>query len=365
MNNGIIDVTIETEQVVTSNKNYNTILVLGSFESSKTLPPFVGRSRIYSSLESLKKEGWIENDSVYRAVKAIFSQPRRPEFVRVGRHDPSIKEGETTSSEKVSQALEKIRKESDSWYGLVSTLKDEKSLQELSELAESQKFILATSLSDPQMFEETLKEGFLKNLIQKKYNQTLILYHESAQTQEDVYIEGAFLAQGFSQTPGSLNWATLPISNIKPSSFGREKQLLLEAKNINYFAQLYNISRVRQARMIGGEWIDIVTGAYYLENRMNEILSDFLTKQYSKVGYQDSDIEAIKVVMKSVLIDFQKINFISSYLISVPKAKDISLQEKQKRELQNVQFEAHLVGAINFIKVIGTLTHREFSIELA
>lgn len=260
--------------------------------------------------------------------------------------------------------IPRIREYDDTWYFVGLEERNSQTIIELSTLigAMRKMFFTATSLqSATQGTVLTNASDWVAKLAQDGHPRTVVLWHHTA---ESDYPEFAYIGYGAPYDAGSISWSNAQLSGVgysqqingRPLNAGQKAAL--ETRNCNYVDYDGGVSVVRHGKVSKGEWIDIVRGADWMQYDLTVSLRDLLVNQKGgKITYDDRGITRVRQVIESSLERAVARNFLESYTVNVPRAKDISIELKRNRILKDVSFSGILAGAIDDVDLKGTVAY--------
>lgn len=319
---------------------------------------FTNRARSYTDLTGLTDDGFLVTDNAYKAAQSYFAQNPSVSKIIIGRKD--IGDADWVA------AATAIAAEDDSWYVLTAEVRTKADVLALAAYTEARvKLYFVATAETPSIdtvFDTGVSTDTAAELKDLNYDRTIHYWHQDAAT---VFVECAFAGHNLPFVAGKSTWAYLQLNGVSQAKGTSGNPLTstqvtnLLARNSNFSQTLSGVTVTREGKVTGGEWIDIIRGADALDEDMTKSLFDLLINQQGgKVPYDDSGLNLIRSVMVNVLNRFVDSNFIlSDFRISIPKAKDIAAVDKTNRILQNVTFQATLVGAIHAITVTGNVSY--------
>lgn len=338
----IVNVTISRQTTPVSRAAFGTLLVVGQHSN------FAERIRYYTDPDSLLDDGFSASDDVYIAVNAAFSQSPRPTRVGVGRKDAGDADWATT--------LAALRDENDEWYGLVVVDHDEAAVLEIAAWVEAQRKIFGTSGSNAEVLDATPSpEDIASQLEALGYARTFFFFHEDA---DDLFPEAAWIGKQLPKDPGTETWKFKTLAGVTASELTDSEALAAINKNVNIYQTIGGVDITREGKMAEGEFIDVIHGVDWLQARMTERIYSRLVN-LPKVPYTDSGIAVIEAEIRAQLQDGVDVGFLASDpapTVSVPKAADVSANDKANRTLNGVTFAATLAGAVHAVTIQGTVT---------
>lgn len=215
---------------------------------------------------------------------------------------------------------------------------------------------------------DTFKEGsepsdptdILGYLTFNNFARSIGWWHQDAGT---TFNELAFAGFNLPFDAGSVVWGDIqvPVSNAINADGNKltsTQQQNLSDRNANWQAIKGNIKYSREGKVAAGEWIDNIRGRDNLKSDLEADLFDLLTNQKGrKIPYIQKGINQVANLVATRLNDY-KVNreFLTDPItINIPKAKDISREDKVTRILNDLTFTATLAGAIMLVDLTGTL----------
>lgn len=162
---------------------------------------------------------------------------------------------------------------------------------------------------------------------------------------------------------------------ITPSAFTDTEKAFIIAKNANTYEQysdniyLFGVGTENQAsgKVASGEWIDIVRDRDWLINDIQTAIAGVMIRN-SKVPYTNVGIALIINTLRARLLNAQTQGVIApdekdslgetvpGFKLSYPNAADVDADIKASRILY-ISFDALLAGAIQLVKITGTLSY--------
>lgn len=260
--------------------------------------------------------------------------------------------------------MRRIREYDDTWYFVALEERNSQTIIDMSNLIGAMRklFFTATSLqAATQGTVLTNATDWVAKLAQDKHPRVVVLWHHTA---ESDYPEMAYIAYGAPYDAGSISWSNAQLDGVgysqqvngRPLNAGQKAAL--ETRNCNYVDFDGGLSVVRHGKVSNGQWIDIVRGADWLQYDLTTALRDLLVNQKGgKITYDDRGITRVRQVIESSLERAVARNFLTSYVVNVPRAKDISIELKRNRILKDVTFSGILAGAIDDVDLKGSVAY--------
>ncbi|XAO54235.1 tail sheath protein [Yersinia phage vB_YenM_P778] len=270
-----------------------------------------------------------------------------------------------TAAENGAAALTRIEKYNDEWYFVTSDDRTTQGVQSLAREVEARTKIFFTASADPLALEGTNIElatdipAFLAN---NKMSRTVCLWHQTSGT---AFPELAYIAYGAPYDAGSISWGNALLTGTDYSRQPTNNRPLtstqkaaLETRNCNYIDYDGGLNVVRHGKVGSGEWIDIIRGVDWLQYELTTSLRTLLVNQKGgKITYDDTGITRVRQVIESALQRAVTRRFLESFVVTVPRSLDVSIEDKRARILAGVKFTGILSGAINDVTLDGTVAY--------
>lgn len=349
----IVNVQISLETAGLTQEDFETIMIIG--------PEFNNSSRVlsYVSASDALEDGMTETTPLYLALRSAFSQTPRPRVVKVGQ----MKTGETWT-----QAVNAVYGEDSAWYGLAITSRDTESIQAVAAWTETAEKLFGYSTAEAGAISATSTTDTPFLLKENNYFRTFGFYHAKADIE---FPEVAIMARCFSILPGGETWANKRLGGITTDRLTETQFIAARNKNLNTFEAFRNLAITQIGKTAAGEWIDVIRFRDWLKENIQTEIFIFLINR-DKLPYTDNGIAGIESKLGASLSlgqDRQGIapteydedgNEIPGWIITVPLAANIPVNDKINRILRDVRFGARLAGAIHAVDIIGKLGY-EFS----
>jgi hypothetical protein len=135
------------------------------------------------------------------------------------------------------------------------------------------------------------------------------------------------------------------------------QQGFLDDKNVNYMIGIAGVNVTQNGKVAGGEYIDIIRFIDFIQARMQEKIFATLANA-TKIPYTDAGIAIIEADVRTVLERgvIQGGIVPGSIVVNVPRAADISTNDKAERILTGITFSAQLSGAVQAVVINGTVS---------
>lgn len=246
----------------------------------------------------------------------------------------------------------------DNWYGLILSARNDEVSWWVAQTIETLRklFLFVTTDADvvDEAYSSTTPTDVPSRLKAASLSRTAAIYHDDAAE----YPDAAWMGMMFTKTPGSATWKFKTPVGITPVAVSTSQRNNLKAKSCNWFETIAGLSIMAEGTVAVGEFIDIVHGTDALTLRLMEDVFAMLAKA-NKVPYTISGLAMVATAMRPGLEAYEASGLIAAepkYVITTPAIEDISTNDKEARELNNVEFTATYAGAVHFVSIAGTLS---------
>ena len=183
---------------------------------------------------------------------------------------------------------------------------------------------------------------------------TMWLYSESGENFADAGETGRCLPLD----PGSETWAFKTLAGVPPSNLTATRKANILGKAGNTYTVVAGIAITENGKVAAGEYADVVRFRDWLTARMAESIFGALARA-KKIPFTDGGISVIEGLVRAALAAGVAAGGLAANpapVVVVPKAADVSTNDKAARRLTNVKFDAKLAGAIHGTDISGTIS---------
>jgi len=337
----IIDITISRETTPVSRVGFGTPLILAEDDS---LAP--DRVRTYGDIDEVG-EDFDEATDAYRAAQAVFQQDPSPGQVKIGRKE---------EMETWTEALSAVREVDDDWYGLVALTRDAEDIEALANAIEALRKIYVAGSADEAIKDEQDDTDIASTLLDQTLARSGVFYHGEA---ADEFPDAALLGKQLPTDPGSTNWAYRTLAGIPSDSLSSAEFAALEDKRANFYVTVAGVNVVLFGTTAEpGTYFDIIRGVDWLEQRIAERIFERLANA-DKIPYTNAGGAILEQEIKTQLdiaIERGVLAADPAPEINVPDVRDQDFNDRANRIFPGITFEATLAGAINRVRIRGTVT---------
>ena len=325
--------------------SYDTLLIIGSSNTAKN--PFV-RVATYGNMAAVAID-YLTTSPEYKAASVAFSQLIQPVRIKIGQLKTV-----NANLEAYDVGYNAIKAADNNWYGVVITSRTAADQLLISSAVGADNKLFGTSSDDVKTLTPNDTTTIAYRLSVLKSDRTFCIYSSTAAT---VYPEAALLGLMLSYAPGSANWAHRQIQGIAGEIITDTGRTAIEAINCNFIGAFAGRNISFWGTSVSGQYIDLVVGKDWLKTtlqaRVASVLQDVL-----KVEQTDTGVQQITTAIKAVLYEAAEASLIDKDTIKVtaPLVESVNATYKANRILPDVYFEAVLSGAVNKVKIEGTLS---------
>jgi len=256
--------------------------------------------------------------------------------------------------------LTAIRSENDDWYALLNPWSAGAYAvavaTAIEAITDSNKIHLARTNDTEvvQLPQGGSSAGMANSLFNSERVRSAVFYGDSMYSFTDAAIAGLLLPTD----PGSETWAFKQLSGIPATSLTPTQRTNVLSYEANAYAATAGVSITQLGTVASGEYIDVVRGRDWLKTRLAEDVFELLASLI-KVPFTDSGIALVETAIRGVLQEGVNVGLLSDNpapAVLVPRAADVSAQNKANRILPDVTFTATLAGAIHKVEIEGTIS---------
>lgn len=258
----------------------------------------------------------------------------------------------TTANVGIASDILNAVQEDNDWYCLITTSITDATIFEAAKTIEGLKkiYIVRQADSDIRTAVTTDIASKLKN---KNYFRTALFYSNVVNDYADAAFAGALLTYD----PGSETWVFKTLAGVTVDDWTDSEENYLKNKNVNYYVRVAGVAITLVGKTCGGEYIDVIRFADWLQARMQERVYSRLVNT-AKIPYTDGGVAIIETDVRAQLEEGIRVGGLSpdpAYEVTVPKVADVSQVDRAARLLPGVSFVANLAGAIHAVEISGVV----------
>lgn len=345
---GILNVTIKAQAVVSSATSYGHMLIVcpAPRAPGSATTPDVGS---YSDVSELVTAGFGSDDEGYAAMAVAKSQKQPPDIVYI-----AIRKNLVEGVEDIKETLQRALDYSGDWWCICPVGMDDDTLKEIAAWVEELgiKFMLGQST------------GISSIPITQLYDRAAVLHV----TQTSDYYNVRLAAVCLNYEPGSETWDYKTVSGMAGQTLTEADISAMQKLNVGYYVEQFGVCVSLGVKSLSGEWIDVIRFVDWLRDHIQRKVFEMLVVN-PKVPYNDGGISQVQSCVISALEDGRTAGGINDdttdddgevvkgYTVTVPRASSLTAAQRKSRSLPGVQFEAQLSGAIHALTIRGTVLY--------
>jgi hypothetical protein len=252
----------------------------------------------------------------------------------------------------IATDLAAIALASGDWYGLTLTTQGAAEVAAASNWAESNGKLFIQASQDGDIIGSGTSD--IASTVQTANRfRTAIMFHPNPTQHAGAALMGAT----FPFDPGSLTFAFRPLASVDSVPLTPTQITNLQSKNCNYFTDYAGLSLTQQGKTAEGEWIDIIRDRDWFQSHL-QIAVLAVKANNPKVPFTDKGIAQLEAAVRKATRDAIVAGFLAegTDVYTVPKAADISANDKANRTLDAIRVSAEVAGAIHVTKIKVAIT---------
>lgn len=184
------------------------------------------------------------------------------------------------------------------------------------------------------------------------YTRTAVWYHRDP----SVMFDAALLGKCLPFDPGSETWAFKTMAGIPTFAMTATHRANIIARNGNSYETVAGLNITFNGMTADAKFIDARRGLDWLQDDMSKAVFGALAAN-PKIPYTDQGISTLKSVMVGSLLRAVARTLITAdFVVTVPKAANVSSLDKAARVLNNCRFTATAQGAIHKDNITGSVS---------
>lgn len=335
----IITVNITKQVGARTSTGIGVPLILGS-----SVPNLNPRVKAYTSAAEVFVDFPTANNVVkpeYTMALRLFGQAIKPSKILIGQ--------KTDGDVDFVAAYNAIKNITEEFYAVLLANKEEENILAIAQIVETEDRLFAVSTDQDAVLTDAENDNLLRTLFDLNLYRTSCMYLINANAQLP---EAGLFARLITVPAGSETMAYKTLSGVTPDNLTSTARSNIISRNGIFYSVFGGVPVMHNVKTVAGEYIDIIYGIDWLKQRIKDNCANLFLSN-GKIPYTDSGIELVATQLEEALKEASRINFISDYNITVPRASAVLMQDKIDRVLKNVSFSATLTGAIEKIQTIN------------
>lgn len=263
---------------------------------------------------------------------------------------------ETTADPGVAADIAAILAENPSWYALHTAFNSKAygvACAAVIEATGSKIYLAGTNDTSTVLVATTGTADLADQCKTNAYTRTSVHYHRDPAAFYDAGLLGACLTFD----PGTETWAFKTVAGVGTFAMTATHRTNIVARNANSYENVAGLNISFNGMMGSGMFVDYRRAADALQDDMSKAVFGALAAN-PKLPYTDQGIAVIKSVMTGSLLRFSRPGgFLApNFVVSVPKAANVSSADKAARVLNNCTFTATSQGAVHKDNITGSIS---------
>jgi hypothetical protein len=267
------------------------------------------------------------------------------------------------ADENWTDALTKIKEQNNDWYAISVSARMMANQQECSQWIQANEKLGGLCSGDSTIPDEETGDiaawAKLNNL-----DRVFVFFHPDAKLPDaaddilsaiDPIPEAAYFGKMLTKKPGSATWKFKELQGVPTYELTQGQVKNVEDKNATWYMTTADVPMTSNGQVASGEYIDVIHGLDWLKARIQNLVFTALVN-VDKVPFTDAGVQMVVSPLKAALEEGKTNGILSSYEINFPAAADVSITDKGKRFLPDVEFGGVLAGAIHGTKIKGVVT---------
>jgi hypothetical protein len=351
----IVDVVINRQTTVPSMKSFSEHLFVDAFSVAGTTFDTDHRVKVIGDPEELITAGLTVDSIPYLAAQKQFSQSPHIQKMYIGVKLPG--------DANWGAALSAIKKQNNGFYAVTTSARLMADQQAIAQWIEANEKLYGIESGDPLI--PGAETGDIAAWIKlNNLDRSFVLYHPDCIPDEETHkIKAvdpmpavALFGSQLTYQPGSATWMFKDMNAVPTYELDTGAFETASGKNAMLYCLVADVPTTFWGKVGSGEYIDIIHGCDWLKARIQNKVFTAL-KNRKKVPFTDTGIQIVVDALRAALqegIDLAEL--LESFDITHLAAADVAFDEKGKRNLPDVKFDAPLQGAIHTTRIRGTVT---------
>ncbi|MCP4570695.1 MAG: DUF3383 domain-containing protein [FCB group bacterium] len=236
----------------------------------------------------------------------------------------------------------------DEWYTCHPTNKGKAVLTAAAVQIGKMKKLLLTSSADTEIYDSTVTDDIASTLQTANHSRTAIMFHPKASSQ---YPGAAWAGKILPYDPGSVTWMFKTLTGVDTTTLTDTQSTNIKAKDCNMHVEIAGATFTQYSNTCDGSFIDLVRTVDWIVSQLQIRLLGLFTSA-KKVPYTDAGVQLAMTQIRAVFEEGISKDAIASDpepVYTYPLVKDVSLANRQSRNLPDIQVNANFSGAIHSV----------------
>ncbi len=241
---------------------------------------------------------------------------------------------------------------SDDWYCVLIDSQGQAEIEALAAVIETLPRIFLATTADSNVIAAGSTD-VASELQADDYDRTAVVFHPDGEQAAAAWA-GACLPLD----PGSETWKFKPLTGVEVYSLTPAERAYAVDKGANVYERISGNNVTAEGTMASGEFVDTMRFIDFIVARIKENVFSRLIN-LPKIPFTDKGIAVVENEIRGVLnLGVKQGGFAAdpAPTVTVPRAADVSANDKANRILPDVEFSGTLAGAIHFTEIHGTIS---------
>jgi hypothetical protein len=251
--------------------------------------------------------------------------------------------------------LAAIRAYDGDWYFLVLANGGQASVVDAAAWVETQRCLFIATTSDTAAASGgPTDDDVAAELALAGYHRTGVLYHERPVTQQPAAAWGGVMLP---KLPGPASFANKGLAGVDKSALSASQRQALKSKHANYYVDIKGLGFTLNGWASSGRFFDVTVATDWFDVGIEDRII-LLLRNNDVVPYTDKGIELVRAQVLGQIqegIGLGIIDGAQDYLVTAPKVAAINPVDKAGRVLPDIRYSYVLSGAIQSVRIIGTV----------
>lgn len=242
---------------------------------------------------------------------------------------------------------------SNAWYGLVTLFNSQALVLAAAAWVEANTKLYGAASLDSKCATDSVAIGTdnIKQAIKDAaYARSWVFFHPA----NDEFADAAEFGKFFTYDPGSETWRMKTLAGVTVQTYSETEADNLTDGYAHFYADMGGVNVVHgDAKTGSGEYVDTIRGLDWYTSELQAKLAN-LAIGLPKIPYTNPGIDGIEAKVEAQNAEGIRRGFIAADpapVVITPDAADVSTEDKLARELEGVETEFTLAGAVHHITV--------------
>lgn len=254
----------------------------------------------------------------------------------------------------VATDLAAIALEDSDWYALHTGYNSKAYVGAAAAWIETQKKIYVFDTNDVSCISVAVgsADDVLEDIFDLAYARTMGAYHPSPAAM----MSAAWMGRVLPIDPGGVTWKFKTLAGVDVVSLTGTHRSNLLARKANSYQRVSGVNITWEGTSADGDFLDVRRDLDWLDDDMSAAVFGALAGA-DKIPYTDDGIAIIEAEVRGSLDRAVSRGIIAEgYVVTVPRAANVSSADKAARILPDVRFSATLAGSIHKVEITGVVS---------